>query len=95
LKGLGRGLDALLADRLEPAPAGSEALLSVLPVAWPQAGRYQLRTRMDERPRSRSLLPDPCVHGVMRPDPVFGRWLAIVTKSSPANGVSARPSWLA
>jgi ParB family chromosome partitioning protein len=46
LKGLGRGLDALLGGDAEPAaPAGAP---STLPVARLQAGKYQPRTRMDE-----------------------------------------------
>lgn len=47
LKGLGRGLDALLGGDLEasPAPAGAP---SALPIAHLQAGKYQPRTRMDE-----------------------------------------------
>ena len=47
LKGLGRGLDALLGGGLEdtPAPAGAP---SALPIAQLQAGKYQPRTRMDE-----------------------------------------------
>ena len=48
LKGLGRGLDALLgADRPEPAPAGSEAPLSVLPVARLQAFDLRSLSRSD------------------------------------------------
>ena len=45
LKGLGRGLDALLGGDAEPAPAGAP---SALPVSQLQAGKYQPRTRMDE-----------------------------------------------
>lgn len=47
LKGLGRGLDALLGGGLEdtPAPAGAP---SALPISQLQAGKYQPRTRMDE-----------------------------------------------
>jgi ParB family chromosome partitioning protein len=48
LKGLGRGLEALLggdSDIVAQSPAGAP---SVLPVAQLQAGKYQPRTRMDE-----------------------------------------------
>jgi len=47
LKGLGRGLDALLGGDMDdaPAPAGAP---SALPIAQLQAGKYQPRTRMDE-----------------------------------------------
>jgi ParB family chromosome partitioning protein len=49
LKGLGRGLEALLGGDVDftqqPADAGSP---SSLPVAQLQAGKYQPRTRMDE-----------------------------------------------
>lgn len=47
LKGLGRGLDALLGGDAEiTAPAGNAP--STLPVGQLQAGKYQPRTRMDE-----------------------------------------------
>jgi ParB family chromosome partitioning protein len=46
LKGLGRGLDALLGGDTEAAaPAGAP---SSLPITQLQAGKYQPRTRMDE-----------------------------------------------
>ena len=47
LKGLGRGLDALLGGDSDnvTAPAGAP---SALPVSQVQAGKYQPRTRMDE-----------------------------------------------
>ena len=47
LKGLGRGLDALLGGGLDdaPAPAGAPSALSISQL---QAGKYQPRTRMDE-----------------------------------------------
>jgi ParB family chromosome partitioning protein len=45
LKGLGRGLDALLGGDAEPA---ASAAPSVLPILQLQAGKYQPRTRMDE-----------------------------------------------
>jgi ParB family chromosome partitioning protein len=48
LKGLGRGLEALLGgDAEQPAPTGGNPG-STLPVAQLQAGKYQPRTRMDE-----------------------------------------------
>jgi len=47
LKGLGRGLDALLGGGLEDAPASTGAP-SALPISQLQAGKYQPRTRMDE-----------------------------------------------
>ncbi len=47
MKGLGRGLDALLGGDSEPAVA-SAASPSSLPVSQLQAGKYQPRTRMDE-----------------------------------------------
>ena len=47
LKGLGRGLDALLGGGLEDAPATVGAP-SALPISQLQAGKYQPRTRMDE-----------------------------------------------
>ena len=67
LKGLGRGLDALLgADRPDPAATGAEAPLSVLPIARLQAGRYQPRTRMDET-ALQELASSIQLHGVMQP----------------------------
>ncbi len=81
LKGLGRGLDALLgADRPEPAPAGSEAPLSALPIARLQAGRYQPRTRMDET-ALQELAASIQLHGVMQPilvRPVAGERYEII-----------------
>jgi ParB family chromosome partitioning protein len=46
LKGLGRGLDALLGGDAEPSPPPGAP--SALPVSQLQAGKYQPRTRMDE-----------------------------------------------
>ncbi|GAB3402117.1 ParB/RepB/Spo0J family partition protein [Massilia agilis] len=46
MKGLGRGLEALLGGDSEPAQGG--ATPSALPVGQLQAGKYQPRTRMDE-----------------------------------------------
>jgi len=48
LKGLGRGLDALLGGDAPEAPAAPSGAPSVLPVAQIQAGKYQPRTRMDD-----------------------------------------------
>jgi ParB family chromosome partitioning protein len=48
LKGLGRGLDALLGGDASNAPAAPSGAPSQLPVAQIQAGKYQPRTRMDD-----------------------------------------------
>jgi ParB family chromosome partitioning protein len=48
LKGLGRGLDALLGGDAQEAPAAPGGAPSALPVAQIQAGKYQPRTRMDD-----------------------------------------------
>jgi ParB family chromosome partitioning protein len=48
LKGLGRGLDALLGGDPQEAPAAPSGAPSALPVAQIQAGKYQPRTRMDD-----------------------------------------------
>jgi ParB family transcriptional regulator, chromosome partitioning protein len=48
LKGLGRGLDALLGGDAQEAPAQPSGAPSVLHVAQIQAGKYQPRTRMDD-----------------------------------------------
>jgi ParB family chromosome partitioning protein len=48
LKGLGRGLDALLGGDAQEAPAAPSGAPSALPVAQIQAGKYQPRTRMDD-----------------------------------------------
>lgn len=48
LKGLGRGLDALLGGDVPEAPAAPERAPSTLAVAQVQAGKYQPRTRMDD-----------------------------------------------
>lgn len=45
-KGLGRGLDALLAGTDDPAPG--KDLLQMLPIDRLRPGKYQPRTRMDE-----------------------------------------------
>jgi ParB family chromosome partitioning protein len=48
LKGLGRGLDALLGGDASATPAAPSGAPSALPVAQVQAGKYQPRTRMDD-----------------------------------------------
>jgi len=47
-KGLGRGLDALLAGTDEPAPSKAGDALQSIPVDRLAPGKYQPRTRMDE-----------------------------------------------
>ena len=64
IKGLGRGLDALLGST-EDAPAAGEVLTS-LPIDALQPGRYQPRTRMD--PQSLAELAESIKsQGVMQP----------------------------
>jgi ParB family chromosome partitioning protein len=48
LKGLGRGLDALLGGDAPETPAVPSGAPSLLPVGHIQAGKYQPRTRMDD-----------------------------------------------
>jgi ParB family chromosome partitioning protein len=48
LKGLGRGLDALLGGDAPETPAAPSGAPSTLQVAQIQAGKYQPRTRMDD-----------------------------------------------
>ena len=63
LKGLGRGLDALLGGDSQPAPSTAP---SSLPVAQIQAGKYQPRTRMDETSLS-ELAASIKTQGIMQP----------------------------
>jgi ParB family chromosome partitioning protein len=63
LKGLGRGLDALLGGDSQPAPAKAP---SALPVTQIQAGKYQPRTRMDETSLS-ELAASIKNQGIMQP----------------------------
>lgn len=65
LKGLGRGLDALLGGDLEAAPAAAN-LPSILKVTQIQAGKYQPRTRMDEVSLS-ELAASIKTQGIMQP----------------------------
>lgn len=64
VKGLGRGLDALLAGDDAPAPA-SEGLLT-LPVNQLQPGKYQPRTHMDQASLE-SLADSIREQGIMQP----------------------------
>jgi ParB family chromosome partitioning protein len=63
LKGLGRGLDALLGGDSNDTPA---ALPSALPVSRIQAGKYQPRTRMDDGSLS-ELAASIKSQGIMQP----------------------------
>ena len=63
LKGLGRGLDALLGGDSQPAPAKAPSSLAVTQI---QAGKYQPRTRMDETSRS-ELAASIKTQGIMQP----------------------------
>lgn len=65
LKGLGRGLDALLGGDMDSAPAPTGAPSS-LPVSQLQPGKYQPRTRMDEGALN-ELAASIKTQGVMQP----------------------------
>lgn len=65
MKGLGRGLDALLGGDAE-LPAPGARLPSVLPVGQLQAGKYQPRTRMDEGALA-ELASSIKTQGIMQP----------------------------
>jgi ParB family chromosome partitioning protein len=63
LKGLGRGLDALLGGDSEPAPTQAPSSLRINQI---QAGKYQPRTRMDETSLS-ELAASIKTQGIMQP----------------------------
>ncbi|SFB72540.1 ParB/RepB/Spo0J family partition protein [Massilia yuzhufengensis] len=63
LKGLGRGLDALLGGDSEPAQAKAPSSLAITQI---QAGKYQPRTRMDETSLS-ELAASIKTQGIMQP----------------------------
>ena len=65
MKGLGRGLDALLGGDMTAAPAAPDSP-SVLAVGQLQAGRYQPRTRMDEGALA-ELAASIKAQGIMQP----------------------------
>ena len=66
LKGLGRGLDALLGGDASATPAAPTGAPSTLPVAQVQAGKYQPRTRMDDGSLS-ELAASIKSQGIMQP----------------------------
>jgi ParB family chromosome partitioning protein len=66
LKGLGRGLDALLGGDADDTPAANGGVPSVLPVTRIQAGKYQPRTRMDDGSLS-ELAASIKSQGIMQP----------------------------
>jgi ParB family chromosome partitioning protein len=66
LKGLGRGLDALLGGDANDTPAANGGVPSVLPVTRIQAGKYQPRTRMDDGSLS-ELAASIKSQGIMQP----------------------------
>jgi ParB family chromosome partitioning protein len=85
-KGLGRGLDALLAGN--SGEAGNAGELRTLAVEMLQPGKYQPRTRMD--PGSLEELAESIrSQGIMQP--ILVREIAAAaSKSSPANAAGAR-----
>jgi ParB family chromosome partitioning protein len=67
IKGLGRGLDALLGgDNDAPVAAATGDTVNTLPVAALQPGKYQPRTRMDQEALN-SLAASIKAQGIMQP----------------------------
>jgi ParB family chromosome partitioning protein len=66
LKGLGRGLDALLGGDAHDTPSAPAGSPSSLPVTRIQAGKYQPRTRMDDGSLS-ELAASIKSQGIMQP----------------------------
>jgi ParB family chromosome partitioning protein len=66
LKGLGRGLDALLGVAADDTPAAAANAPSVLNVTQIQAGKYQPRTRMDDGSLA-ELAASIKTQGIMQP----------------------------
>jgi ParB family chromosome partitioning protein len=94
LKGLGRGLDALLGGDAHDTPGDPRRAVD-LPVTQLQAGKYQPRTRMDDGSLS-ELAASIKSQGIMQPvlvRPIGQSRAKSATRSSPANAASARPSW--
>jgi ParB family chromosome partitioning protein len=65
IKGLGRGLDALLGGDSAPAVAAGDAI-NTLPVTALQPGKYQPRTRMDQEALN-ALAASIKAQGIMQP----------------------------
>ncbi len=65
LKGLGRGLDALLGGDVPRTPAGGDAVTS-LPLTVLQPGKYQPRSRMDQDALN-ALAASIKAQGIMQP----------------------------
>jgi ParB family chromosome partitioning protein len=89
MKGLGRGLDALLAANNTPEAQRQDTL----PVGLLQPGKYQPRTRMD--PGSLEELADSIkAQGLIQPisvRPICKTAGVVAMKSLPANGAGVRP----
>jgi|SRR5450830_91361 len=66
LKGLGRGLDALLGGGDDVAPPAEQGMPSELPLSQLQPGKYQPRTRMDEGSLN-ELAASIKTQGIMQP----------------------------
>ena len=92
MKGLGRGLDALLAG--SDRPHGDEQ--RNLPVESLRPGKYQPRTHMDEESLA-ELAASIKSQGIMQPilvlAPSTTRRAPNATKSSPANAAGAPRKW--
>ena len=91
VKGLGRGLDALLGGD-EPQPPADEALRDAADRCSCSPARYQPRTRMDQR-RSPSWPNRSSAQGVMQPILVRPVARRAATRSSPASAAGARRGW--
>ncbi len=66
LKGLGRGLDALLGGENSPPRASSADAVTTLPIAALQPGKYQPRSRMDQDALN-ALAASIKAQGIMQP----------------------------
>ena len=88
IKGLGRGLDALLGgDNDAPAAAVTGDAVNTLPVNALQPGKYQPRTRMDQEALNALAASIKAV--------ADASWAEIVPAMNTLNGVLAKTQWLA